>query len=200
MKSLKLEKFLTVWKSKISKSSKIKKFSLLRISKEISKKAQVGQIITYLLAIVIFAMVLIFGYNAVVNIRQQTDQVVYLAFQKSLEADIKSISFDYGSVKKKSYSVSGYETICFADLDALINPDPLPDDIPKIVINSMESKIKKNVFLVNGKIDSFYVGKIWLGDPIDPVYSPYKNPLCIPIVNGKLSITLTGQGDSTLIE
>jgi len=177
MKSLTFDKFLTVGNSK-----------------GISKKAQVSQIIAYLLAIVIFAMVLVFGYKAVVNIRQQAEQANYLNFQKSLEADIKSIYFDYGSVKKESYSLSGYKEICFADLEhGFINSYP-EKIISNIIKNSMESKIRKNVFLIGDKIDSFYIEKINLTNPLS------QNPECVPVNNGKLNIKLTGQGDSSLVE
>ncbi len=162
------------------------------------KRAQVSHIIAYLLAIVIFGMVLVFGYKAIANIRQQTDQAAYLGFQKSLESDIKSIYFDYGSVKKLSYSIRGYEWVCFADLKydivTAINTNP----VNPIVLNSIQSEFKKNIFLVNDKVDSFYVEKIILTE--DEAIPPDLNPLCIPIVNGKLSIKLTGQGDYALVE
>ncbi len=154
------------------------------------KKAQIGQIVVYLLAMVIFAMVLIFGYRAVVNLRQQTDQVAYLSFQKGLEADIESIYFDYESVKQKTYSIAGYTKVCF-----ITSYPEMPTDIympeEPIVENSVDSGVQKNVFLVNDKIDSFYVGKIDT-DPIEFFE-------CIDVVNGKLNIRLTGQGDSALL-
>lgn len=160
-------------------------------------KAQAGQVIVYVLAIVIFAMVLIFGYKAIVNLRQQTDQASYLSFQKSLESDIKSIYFDYGSIKKESYSVRGYKQVCFADLGEDLKPPISSNPENPIVLNSIDSKVKKNVFLVNGNVDSFYIEKIWLGNPSD---ISYKNPLCVDVINGKLNIQLTGQGDSALVE
>ena len=97
------------------KSLKFEKFLTLKNSSRIFKKAQLGQIIVYLLAIVIASMVLVFGYRVVVGLRQQAEQTSFLNFQKSLEADIKSIYFDYGSVKKVSYSVGGYKEACFID-------------------------------------------------------------------------------------
>ena len=171
------------------KSLKFEKFLTLKNSSRIFKKAQLGQIIVYLLAIVIASMVLVFGYRVVVGLRQQAEQTSFLNFQKSLEADIKSIYFDYGSVKKVSYSVGGYKEACFADLDSIYI-----GSAPNIVINSIDSKVKKNVFLVNDKIDSFYVEKIKLTNPAT------ENPDCINIVNGKLDIKLTGKGDSALVE
>lgn len=157
------------------------------------RKAQIGQIVVYMLGIVIFSMVLIVGYKAFVNVKQQTDQADFLSFQKGLEADVKAISSDYGSVKKVSYPVRGYKQVCFADLGHG-SKSPGDSTPPKIIINSMQSQSKKNVFLVGDKIDSFYVDKINLTSPLS------ENPICINITKGKLNINLTGSGDSAFVE
>lgn len=154
------------------------------------KKAQIGQIIVYILAVVIFAMILVFGYKAVVNLRQQTEQAAYISFQKALEADIKSIYFDFESVKQKTYSIAGYTKVCFITSHPEMATGITITGEPMIE-NSVNSGVQKNVFLVNSKIDSFYVGKI------DAGITDFE---CIDILNGKLNIKLTGQGDSVLVE
>ena len=152
------------------------------------KQAQIGQIIGYLLAIVIVAVTLLFGYKMVVSLRQQTEQASFLNFQKSLEADIKSIYFDFGSVKIESYSIGGYEEVCFID-----SYPKMPNSVStnnNIVDNSVSGGVKKNIFLIGDKIDSFYIDKV---DACGTLCSDTSK--CIPLVNGKLNIQLKGKGD-----
>lgn len=157
------------------------------------KKGQaIGQIFTYIIAIIITAIILGYGYNSIVSIKQKSEQVSYIKFKNDLQNEIKKISFDFGSVKKVSFSLpKNYKQVCFVETP----PDedtPIPITNPKypIIVDSSKSGVKKNVFLVeNIAKDSFYIGKIVLPEDL----------FCVNTINGRIQLKLEGMGDHAKI-
>ena len=150
----------------------------------------VGQIFIYVLAVIITAIVLGYGYKAVVTFKEKSDQVSYIQFKTNLQNDIESITSDFGTVEIKLYSIPlNFKEVCFVknypSLKTLSNTEH------PIIEDSVNSKVEKNVFLVeNIAKDSFYAGKI----------DVEKDLYCINTANGKLRLRLEGMGDHTKIE
>ena len=149
------------------------------------KAQMVGQIFVYILAVILVAFILIYGYNAVQTFKTRAEQVSYIKFKTDMESTIKSISSDYGSIKKAEFLVpSGYREVCFIDLDNPIVPPGHP-----IIKDSVESGVKENIFLVREAAEeSFYVGKIEVA-----------GNSCIEVKAGKIKVQLEGKGDHAII-
>jgi len=156
------------------------------------KRSQItAQIFIYVIAIVLFSFILIYGYNAVKGFKEKSEQISYIKFKTDLISTVDRISSDYGTLKREELFIGGdYSKICFVQNH---NPSSnLAENIPDLIVrNSVESKVEKNVFLfTNGLQESFDVGKINVSDD---------GYLCMSIVNGKAKIEFLGQGDHTFI-
>lgn len=121
-----------------------------------------SQVIVFILALLIGSLVLIFGYSAVVKIRNAALETEKAKFQSGLESTLKGLS--YGSTRKKSLNVpGGYLAICFADLNYLRaqGEDEFTSDLDYAVVrDSIFSDVESNVFLMPDGIWSFYVGDL----------------------------------------
>ena len=154
------------------------------------------QIFIYVIAIVIFSFVLIYGYNAVKGFSQRSDQIAYIKFKTDLLSTVKRVSPDYGTVKREEFFIGGeYSKVCFvrsysmrlASDKALV----LSDISDQIVWDSVNSDVNKNVFLFTTTLqESFDVG---------PINVSTKGYECIDIKNGKAKIQFKGEGDHTYI-
>ena len=162
----------------------------------ISRKSQVQtQIFIYIIAIVVFSFILLYGYNAVKGFKQKSDQIAYIKFKTDLLSTVKRISPDYGTVKREEFFIGGeYSKVCFVQSYRpiklkILNKIEAVGDL--IVKNSVESDVNKNVFLFAITLqESFDIGAISVDD------DSYK---CININNGKAKIQFKGEGDYTYI-
>lgn len=162
------------------------------------KKGQISaQIFIYLIAIILFTFVLIYGYNAIRGFKEKSEQIAYIKFKTDLVSTVDRISPDYGTVKKEEFFIGGiYRKVCFVQSykreenrqDIL---DGIDDEGDLIVKDSVEGGVDKNVFLFTTSLqESFDVGEINTTD---------KGYLCIDIINGKAKVQFEGRGDHTLI-
>ncbi len=158
------------------------------------KKAQIqGQVFVYILTLVITGAILIFGYNAVKDLIERSEQVEMANFKTKINSDFKNMGSDYGSVETKTYTVPSKITeVCFfqegeGTLYESINSDnPLIEDSIKDTDN--------NFFLIfrDGSIDPINLGKI-------KVNEENKNFICIKPSGNRLRITLEGLGDGVSV-
>ena len=156
------------------------------------KKGQIiGQIFIYILAIILIAFVLGYGYKTIAAFRQKTEQVSFIQFKTELQNAVKTITTDFGSVKIKVFPVPGnYNKVCFVRshesfpaITSIFNNYP-------IIRDSVEDNVEKNVFLIkNTAKDSFYVGKI--------VTSP--DLYCVDVKNSAIKLRLEGKGNHVVI-
>lgn len=156
------------------------------------RKAQtISQVFIYILTIIIFGVILLYGYNSIRNMSQRADQVLLIQLKKEMVNAIEKT--DYGSVTKQELSLPGrFNEICFIDLD-YSNPsitdicDSGHPDYQPLVCDSWEDKAPENMFLIKDKatIESHDIGNIKIG-------SPYYD--CIKAVQGKVTIKLEGKG------
>jgi len=151
-----------------------------------SSKGQIaGQIIVYILAIVVFSLVLVYGYNAIQDFRNNADQVSYINFKTDLTSAVNSISTDKDSERKMEFSLpSEFREVCFVDDDSGFSGN-------KIIEDAANTPGGDNVFLVkhSGGIESFEAG------PLNVVISDG----CADLVDGKVKIKLTGEGDAAKV-
>ena len=149
----------------------------------------IGQIFIYIIAIILVAFILGYGYKAVVSFRQKSEQVSYIKFKTELQNAVETITSDFGSVKVIDLSVPrNFERVCL--VKSYPSLPTLSGTNNPIIEDSVNSGVERNVFLVeNIAKDSFYVGKI---DVSPDLY-------CVDIVSGIVRLRLEGKGDHTLI-
>lgn len=178
-----------------------------------------SQIFIYIIAIILFAFILIYGYNAIREFTKKAEDVTYLKFVSSLENTIKQNS-GYGDIEIKKFSISSdYEKICFVDLNdkstfTIKEEDTClckraagcpPEDFDPVICDGWKDR-KQNVFLVppaptpitvwNATVDGNDDGKEDTGTSCAGTNCFY---LCLPIANGKLDLRLEGKGNRVVI-
>ena len=153
--------------------------------KKMKSKAQImGQVFVFILAGALFILILGYGYKAIAGFGERSEQVALLEFQTQLESGVKSISLDYGSVKKLELSLpSTYTEACFVDME--LEPS---DEFEAIHPRMHEAWVSQtqNVFLTPMENSPINVGNVYLGQ---------KGFLCVPIVGGKVALRLEGLGN-----
>ncbi len=159
-----------------------------------------GQIFIYVMAAIIFSLVLLYGYRAIGDFINRADQVAEIELRTDLKTSIKSTASSQ-DVKQKVITVpSKFKEICFIDLDvqdhAGLTPaqtaicDDTSDDYNALICNFWTTGTQNNVFLIPGAEVTIDVGNIDLGSD---------GFLCIPTSDGKAKLRLEGAGDRTRI-
>ena len=170
----------------------------------------IGQIFIYILSLVLITFVLIFGYNAITSFRQGSEKVLSVRFQSDLSNMVEIISPDYGSVKIKSFELpSGFNQVCFVknyNSTATTKDQAFPNlpptnltylDLPTaaytIIKGSVDSKIKKNTFLIKDNTvgEDIFIGNIDV-DANDEI-------LCLTAVSRNIKLKFEGKGDHALL-
>jgi len=150
-----------------------------------SSKGQIaGQIIVYILAIVVFSLVLVYGYNAIQGFRQNADQVLYINFKTDFTSMVNSLSTDKGSEKKMEFSLpSEFREVCFVAKDGSAGNNE--------IVKDAASPQSDNVFLIkySGGVESFKAG---------PLTFSFSDS-CQDLVDGKLKVKLTGEGNAARV-
>ncbi len=161
-----------------------------------SKSQLHAQIFIYIIAIILFSLILLYGYNAIKGFKQRSEQISYIKFKTDIVSTVKRISPDYGTLKREEFFIGGeYTKVCF--VQSYKRDENKPNILASIsakedwiVKDSIESDVDKNVFLfANSLEESFNIGEI-------NVTNGY---LCIHIINGKAKIQFEGKGDHTRI-
>jgi hypothetical protein len=167
---------------------------------KMNKKAQpASQIFTYIIAIVIVGVILIFGYSAVRTFVHRSDQITIVKFQKELETAVKTVSNDYGTVKKYNFDLSNdYKQVCFVrNYDkASVASGFIPANFQQypVIWDSIYEQVDKNIFLI--KSNRFVAEKLLVGVVSLPNTEVFK---CLNVSNARLSVKMEGMGDHVVI-
>jgi len=165
------------------------------------KKAVVmSQVFIYIVAAIVFAVVLIFGYQAISGFLEKGEQVAFVTFKTDLESAVREVYSDFGKVvvynERNPFSVPGeYERVCFLDLDY-----EGPKEIRGIcILNSPDyhfiacdywrsgtgwEEADQNVFLEPAGLGPIKV----LPVKMDKGYA------CFPVIGGRIEMRLEGEG------
>ena len=153
------------------------------------KKSQVhGQIFVYILTVVLVSFILVYGYNAIKNLKNRAEQISCLKLKNDLQISVESILSEFGSIKIKEIDIcGGYKKICFVET---FETPFLTSNVDPLIRDSVSSNAGKNVFLVD-KIakESFYIGRI----SVDP------DVLCISEASNKVRLKLEGRGNHAIL-
>jgi hypothetical protein len=127
------------------------------------KKSQIqSQIFVYILSMVVIALVLLYGYNAIKGFKERQEQITLVELENQLKSLINSASPKYGSIEKGDIALpSEYNTICFVDNGELGSSDDcgLPEPDAAIVRDAIQSSTA-NIFLIPGGSKNFRIGNI----------------------------------------
>ena len=158
-----------------------------------TRRAQMmGQIFVFILALVIFSGVLLYGYRAIFTIQEGIGDAAFFSFSQDLEAKVEQVSVDFGSVRKfRASPPAGFTEICFLDLKKLERDiegslTELRNTRP-IISDAVDGGTDQNVFFTPLAKTPTSVARL----EIDGGF------LCIPIENRDLILRLEGLGDRT---
>ncbi len=159
------------------------------------KKSQISShTVLYTLLLIIFAFVLLMGYQFVKDINESEGKRTLILFKSELANDAKSV--DYGDVKIETYEVpNNVDKICFSEpknSNPLLCPNcPSADDFP-ILANAISDGASENVFLISGSIpETAELEDITIG---------CCEFVCFNVAQGRVKLRLEGQDKKTLIE
>lgn len=157
-----------------------------------AKRGQLsGNVLIYAFSLVLIAVILVIGYKYFIESKETMAQTDLILLKSKLTSDIRSISQDYGSSKKVSYSLPSSAELCLFDLD---KKGQIPENelinYP-LIKDSINSDVKKNAFVLSPSIfESYYIGNLEINDP-------YFN--CFKPVAGKVTFVVEGAGNKALI-
>ncbi|MBD3304658.1 hypothetical protein GF343_05970 [Candidatus Woesearchaeota archaeon] len=152
-----------------------------------NKRAQmIGQIFVFVVAAIIFILILTYGYKAISNFLARSEQVALIDFKSDLESAVEVIKRDYDSVRKVELRLpKRFNELCVVDVDkcgALKASRPL--------MYSLCLAGSENVFLVPKQETPIFLPDISVPDP---------GFVCVPVAGGKAVLRLEGLGKSTLV-
>ncbi len=158
-----------------------------------SRRAQViGQVFIFILAALVFVLILAYGYRAITGFLEQGEEVQLLDFRNELDSTIKMIRRDYGSVQRVDLRVpSRTEQVCFVSTNAGDisgeQQQVLQQDYP-LLYNAWATG-SENVFLIPRQPTPLLVPDLL-------VESGY---VCIPAISGRVSLRVEGTGSKARV-
>jgi len=160
------------------------------------KQAQLGQVFIYIMAAILAVAIMLYGYRTIRGFGERTEQIALVRFKTDLEAEIRTIASDYGSVKRVELGLpSKYNKVCFVDF----SKDPSGSSVCTIGNQDYNplgcdawQDQTQNIFLVPWTDFVIKTEKIKIAEP--------DGALCVPASANKIILRLTGLGDRTQIE
>lgn len=164
------------------------------------KKAQVQQVFIYIVSLIVVALVLLYGYESVIYLKDWSDRVTLMNFERRLKTSIEKMSPEYGSYSKLELEApSGFTYICFIDLSDTTPSDldtlfaAIPNPNKELIKNSVEEHISDpdngpqyNVFLTGQQLKSYEINGVLTSE-------------CFEFQNSKLLLRLKGTGNGVEI-
>lgn len=158
------------------------------MAKSTGNKAQIiGQVFIYILAGLVFILIITYGYRAVQYFLERQEQVVMIDFRTDLETAVENVKRDFGTVRKVTLKLpSQYFGVCFLD------PVTCASGTPELVLPNQKISApwaqdacavkSANVFVVPRTLDLYL-----------PDLQVTGGAVCIPNLNG-VTVRLEGTG------
>ena len=152
------------------------------------KGQMIGQIFVFVVAAIIFILILMYGYKAISNFLQRSEQVALIDFKSDLESSVEVIKRDYGSVRKIELRLpKKYTELCIVDVN---NCAGFEAEQPLMYAACLAGS--ENVFLVPKQETPIFLPDISIPEDDDGI-------VCTPVVHGTAVLRLKGLGKSTEI-
>ncbi len=162
------------------------------------KKGQQNHMFIYMFSIIVAGLILVFGYFVIKQFSELSNESKLIDFRTDILSKFKSIQEGETRLYRPLLP-SNIKEVCFVAIETMVrNSQPVSAGLRThnpIIADKIEAAIEagnikgENFFLINQKNQieiSEYLGKIILGGP---------NWLCKPVINERLNLTLTGEGD-----
>jgi len=157
------------------------------------KKGQINQIFIYIMAVIIFAAIMLYGYKAIHNIIVKGDYVEYNNFKKNFENTIEN-SKSYGEINVKSFLLPpGTSQICIVDLSETDTGRINSSYTSAIVKDAWEVRAY-NVFLLPAKYDNLLVEGLQVSDAGNKFLCEETSP-----AKSKITLRFEGLGNAVRI-
>ncbi len=152
----------------------------------------IGQVFIYILAGLVFVLIIAYGYKAVKYFMERQEQVVLVDFRTDLETAVERVKRDYGTVRKVTFKLpSKFSGVCFLD------PITCSTGTPELILPSQKISLpwaqdacavkSANVFVVPRTLDLYL-----------PDLQVDNGSVCIPNTNGVI-VKLEGTGKKAKI-
>lgn len=176
------------------------------------KNGQVAnQAFIYIMAGIIFAMVLMFGYNAVRDFSAKSDYVGLIDFKTELESTINGIASTQDRVEKEFLIPGSHKELCMVDMTQGGYQNcrssgtncynycigSLKGELPNVVCNAWKDNVSQSIFLLPYADISFKTVRIQL---LDEDTGEDKGFLCTDVVRGRVKFQFTGKGNRAQIK
>jgi len=161
-----------------------------KANKSGSKNAQIiGQVVMFILAGIIFVLILTYGYKAITQFLGKSEEVSVATFQNDLITAAETLKRDYGSVSKLELSLPAkYTTFCLANSDSNTPSTDFQAKYPRLYDSWKTGS--QNIFLVPPPT-------VTMRKQIEDVTIP-EGFFCIKNT-GKMVLRIEGLGDKTQI-
>lgn len=168
------------------------------------KRAQiVGQVFILILASMVFILILLYGYKAISQFTQRSEQVAFVSFETDLKNAVKGVSLTFGSVRKVELTLPAK----YSELCVFCSPefDPSWEGCDNIASTEFQELQVKHPLLVeawnggNSAQNVFLVPLAETSLSIDRIEVATAG-FCTPITGGRVMLKLTGKGDRALVE
>jgi hypothetical protein len=158
-----------------------------------NKHAQIiGQVFVFILAGIVFVLILGYGYKAIMSFMERGEQVQLLDFRNQLDSTFSIIKRDYGSVQRVDVRVPPKtEQVCFVNTPPeLTGPQQQALETRYPLFASAWSTGSENIFLIPRQPTPILVKDIQV------MSAGY---CCIAAVNGRVSLRVEGTGNKALL-
>ena len=158
------------------------------------RKGQIiGQIFIFVLAALIFVLILLYGYRAISGFLKTKEQVEVTEFKTELESKVKAIRISYGSVRRAEFVLPAtYLEFCAVDPNMSPNHANMFSESHPLMYNAWFGDPSNTIFLRPLLETSIQLEDVAVKGPQNPDEPGY---LCLPITSGKLVIGMRGLGD-----
>lgn len=167
-------------------------------------KAQAEHIFLYVATIVVVAIVLLFGYRAIMTVKKTGDQAASLSLKHSFQEEVDRHS-TFGRIGTIDFSIpQEVVKVCFVDASQYCSSPPCPTSpsleahsvlLADAVASNARSEAEK------GKVENIFLFRddgIMEGVIADPLM--IQGGVLCSTVQGKLSLRLSGLGKTTKVE
>jgi hypothetical protein len=182
--------------------------------RKIKKKGQINQVFIYMMAAIIFGVVIIFGYKAVGTLLNLSEDTKLIQFKMDIVSGIDNMVPTQDRRIRTFTLPDKYEKICFFDMTRQGGSDKcaysgsgvcgkycqlnnLGPDLDPIMCNAWKSNVSANIYLTPMSEFPIRVKSIepfrYNGTALESGY------LCVNITDGRFKLTLQGKGDKTQI-
>ena len=173
----------------------------------------IGQVFIFIIAMITFGLIMVFGYKAVQSFIGKGETVEYIKFKTDIETTMNKITTDFGSVSIETFRLpTKYEKICFVNMDYGGGDFDEAMDLLQIesaaaydsALDAQEAVSKgeigydvtsENIFLEPrfGDTSPIRVSPIRVSSPDGSVQKLFE---CFEVQSGQIIVTLEGKGDA----